>query len=149
MRDELLTKARLTALARFGVGGLLSSGVAVSVTAALHEFGFLTERAAAAVGLATALIVNFLVLRYFVVRGTHLPLVRQQLLFLGSSGAFRGLEYLGFLLVNTLFRMHYLLALVLVLGVSFILKFVVYEGWVFARARQLELDDRAKPRDAP
>ena len=150
MERELLSKARLMALLRFGMGGLLSSGVAISVTAALHELGFLTERVAAAAGLAAALIVNFLVLRYFVFRGTRLPFARQLLLFLGSSGVFRGLEYLGFLLVSGVFGMHYLLALVVVLGVSFILKFAVYEGWVFVRSAGPHTSDhQTEPRDAP
>ena len=146
----MLSKARWLALLRFGMGGLLSSGVALATTAALHELGSLTERRAAAVGLGAALIVNFLVLRYFVFRGTRSPFLSQLVLFLGSSGVFRGLEYLGFLLVNGVLGIHYLLALIIVLGCSFILKFAVYEGWVFVRSAGPHASDhRTEPRDAP
>jgi putative flippase GtrA len=118
---------------RFGLGGLLSSGVAVGTTVILHELGSMSAPVAAAIGLASALLVNFLMLRYFIFRGTRLPWAHQLLTFLVSSGVFRGLEYLAFLLVNTLAGVHYLLALVLVLAGSFIVKFIVYDGWVFAR----------------
>ena len=137
----MLSKARLTALVRFGIGGLLSSGVAVGTTAILHELGSMNERVAAAMGLAAALVVNFLMLRYFVFRGTHPPLLRQLLVFLASSGVFRGIEYVAFLLVSTVSGMHYLLVLVFVLGGSFILKFVVYEGWVFVRGANPDASD--------
>ena len=146
---DLLSRIRLMALLRFGMGGLLSSGVALTTTAVLHELGFLSARAAAAVGLAAALIVNFLVLRYFVFRGTRSSFWRQLFLFLGSSGVFRGLEYLGFLLVSVVLELHYLLALVVVLGVSFLLKFVVYEGWVFVRSTERDIDHQSERHDAP
>jgi putative flippase GtrA len=111
----------------------VSSGVAVGTTAILHELASLSQPLAAALGLVSAMVVNFLMLRYFIFRGTRLPIVRQSLTFLASSGLFRGLEYVAFLLVNAIPGTHYLIALILVLGGSFILKFIVYEGWVFAR----------------
>jgi hypothetical protein len=47
-------------------------------------------------------------------------------------------------------NVHYLLALVVVLGVSFMFKFVVYEGWVFVRSTGPHASDHpTKPRDAP
>jgi len=116
------------------MGGVLSSAVVLGVSAFLREGGFVGERVAAGLGLATSLVVNFHVMRHFVFRGTRQPLLQQALQFLATSGVFRGLEYLAFLLVNTVFHLHYLLALVLVLGTSFLLKFLVYEGWVFRRA---------------
>jgi putative flippase GtrA len=133
LHHKLLSKARLMTLFRFGLGGLSSSGITIGVTVALHELAFVAERFAAATGLATALTVNFLVLRYFVFHRTRMSLVPQLLLYLGSAGVFRGLEYLGFLLVNTAFGTHYVAALVMVTGVSSMLKFVLYEGFVFGR----------------
>ena len=120
-------------LLRYGLGGLLSSGITISVTVTLHELAFVAERFAAATALATALTVNFLMLRYFIFGRTRMLLVPQLLLYVGSAGVFRGLEYLRFLLVNPAFGTHYVAALVGVLGVSSMLKFVVYEGFVFAR----------------
>jgi putative flippase GtrA len=132
---KLFTKERLGSLVRFGLGGLLSSGVAMGTTATLHELGSASEQVAAAVGLVCALVVNFIVLRYFIFRGTQMPIVSQLLTFIASSGFFRGIEYLGFLVINAIPGVHYLVALIIVLGGSFLLKFVVYEGWVFARHR--------------
>jgi putative flippase GtrA len=128
------SKSRLAALIRFGLAGLLSAGVALGTTALLHEAGWLDERVAAAIGLAAAFSVNFLVARFYVFRATHIGVWRQLTVFLASSGLFRGLEYYGFFIVNTALHVHYLIALVLVLGCSFVLKFLVYEGWVFARS---------------
>ena len=131
----MLTRIRLASLARFALGGVLSSAVVLGVSALLSELGSVDERVAAAIGLASSLVVNFNVMRHFVFRGNQQPLVRQWLEFLASSGVFRGFEYVAFLVVNTVFHVHYLLALLLVLGTSFILKFIWYEGWVFRRKR--------------
>lgn len=129
----MLTRARLASLARFAMGGVLSSSVVLGVSALVREGGFAGERVAAGIGLATSLVVNFNVMRYFVFRGTQQPLLRQFAEFLASSGVFRGLEYVAFLLVNAVFHVHYLLALLLVLGTSFGLKFAVYDSWIFRR----------------
>jgi putative flippase GtrA len=122
----------LHALARFLAGGVASTVVTLGTTAALHEMAGIPEVIAAAVGLAASLLVNFAVLRFFVFRGTELPLVRQAMMFLGSSGVFRGLEYSGFFVLH-LVGVHYLVGLVLVLGSSFVVKFFVYERLVFSR----------------
>lgn len=124
---------KFKSIVRFGLGGVVSSGVAVGGTALLHEIGDIPERIAAAFGLAASLIVNFMVLRYFVFRGQQTSVWRQLPMFLATSGIFRALEYAGFFLVNTYLHLQYLLALLLVLGTSFILKFLVYEGLVFVK----------------
>lgn len=129
----MLTRQRLASLARFAIGGVVSSSVVLGVSALLREAGSVDERVAAAIGLATSLVVNFNVMRYFVFRGSAQPLLRQWFEFLASSGVFRGFEYVAFLFVNAFFGVHYLLALLLVLGASFLLKFIWYEGWVFRR----------------
>jgi putative flippase GtrA len=142
--------ARLGALVRFGLGGVFSFGVAVGTTAIAHELAALTEAVAAALGLGSALVMNFLMLRYFVFRSTHLPVVRQLLMFLVSSGVFRGLEYVAFLVVNAISAMHYAIVLVLVLAGSFSLKFVVYEGWVFVRrARSVASEETSRRSGLP
>ena len=134
----MLTRQRLASLARFAIGGVVSSSVVLGVSALLREAGSVDERVAAAIGLATSLVVNFNVMRYFVFRGSAQPLLRQWLEFLASSGVFRGFEYVAFLFVNAFFAVHYLLALLLVLGTSFLLKFIWYEGWVFRRKRNAD-----------
>ena len=130
--QRLLKKVNVAALIRFFVGGLLSVGVTLGVTAFLHEVNGVREQTAAAFGFVCALVTNFLFMRLYVFRGTKVPLLRQLALFLASSGVFRCLEYAGFYLTHAA-GVHYLLALVLVLGCSFILKFFVYEKLVFAR----------------
>lgn len=118
---------------RFAAGGLISMPVTIGVTALLHEVFALHESAAAAAGLVAALTANFLFLRYVVFASTATPILRQLAMFLASSGVFRGLEYVAFLLLNAALEAQYLLVLAGVLGVSFIIKFLVYENFVFAR----------------
>jgi len=126
--------SRLPALVRFGLGGVLSSTVVLGLSALLAETGTAGTRVAPAFGLAASLAVNFAVMRRLVFRGTQRPLARQAVEYLASSGVFRGLEYLGFLVVDSVLHLHYLVALVVVLGTSFGLKFVWYEGFVFRRS---------------
>ena len=129
---RLLGQIDSRALARFAAGGILSSGVTLGVATLLHEVAGVRETWSAAGGLACALASNFLLSRFFIFRGTTIP-VRQQLLrYIGMNGAFRVLEYLGFLVLH-LVGVHYLLALVLVLGASFVVKFLAYDKFVFAR----------------
>ena len=118
---------------RFAAGGVISSGVTIGITALLHEQFELDESIAAAGGLATALVINFLVLRHLVFGSRSAPVAGQFTRFLASSGIFRGIEYIGFLIVNKVLGIQYLLGLVIVLGLSFILKFIVYERFVFSR----------------
>jgi putative flippase GtrA len=130
-------------LIRFAAGGVLSSGVTLGVTALLHELVGVSESVAAAGGLATALIVNFVFLRIVVFGSRAAPIMHQLAKFLASSGAFRAFEYVAFLIVNSLFPIHYLVALILVLGSSFLLKFLVYERFVFVHR------DAAQVREEP
>jgi len=130
---DKLKKINLASLARFALGGVLSSGVSLGSTALLHEVGAVHERYAAAAGLVLALVVNFAVLRFFVFKGSRQPVARQLLMFLGSSGVFRGIEYGGFLLLSQVWGVQYLLAMFLTLGLSFVIKFAVYELWIFRR----------------
>ena len=133
MISSLLRRFKPMTLVRFAAGGVISSGVTLGTTAFLHEITGLRETVAAGFGLAAALVVNFLLLRLYVFRGTQRSFSAQLAMFLGSSGVFRAIEYAAFLLVHATLDLHYLVGLILVLGSSFLLKFVVYEGWVFAR----------------
>lgn len=135
---EFFKKLNLASLMRFALGGVLSSGITLGSTALLHEVGSVHERVAAAIGLLLALTVNFGVLRFFVFKGTRQPVMRQLVMFLGSSGVFRAIEYCGFLLLSQVLKVQYLLAMLATLGVSFILKFAIYELWIFRRGRENE-----------
>lgn len=129
----MLRRDRLAALVRFALGGALSASVVLGMSALLREGGFVGERAAAAIGLASALAVNFATMRLFVFRGTRRPIAGQALGYLASSAVFRGLEYAGFLALHSLLALHYLVALLLSLAASFLLKFLFYDGWLFRR----------------
>lgn len=131
-------------LMRFAAGGVLSSCLALSVTALLHEVLHVGESIAAGCGLGAALVVNFFFLRHVVFMGGKSPPTRQFLAFLASSGMFRGIEYLAFLVINGIFGVQYLIALVLVLGASFGLKFVFYDRVIFARRHARAM--RGEPR---
>ena len=142
---KLLRKVNLAALTRFALGGVLSAIVTLGSTALLHEFGSVREHVAAAAGLVLALAVNFFVLRLFVFRGTQTGFLRQMLMFLASSGVFRAFEYGAFFVLNVFFHVQYLLALVLVLGVSFLMKFFVFDGFIFRRsAKSTTADSQSK-----
>jgi putative flippase GtrA len=117
---------------RFAAGGVLSSAVTLGVTALFREVFGIRESIAAAAGLASAMVVNFLFLRHVVFASGATPISRQLTMFLASNGVFRVLEYLGFLVVIGMLNVHYLLALIMVLGVSFLFKFLVYERFVFS-----------------
>ena len=131
-------RATLLRIARFAAGGLVSAPLAIGVTALLHEIFGVGPETAAAFGLLAAMTTNFIVLRYFVFAGTSLRLLRQLGMFLASSGVFRGIEYIGFLILNGI-GVQYLIAMVTVLGLSFLLKFLVYDKLVFARRLSSEL----------
>lgn len=131
----MISRATLSSLVRFGAGGVLSFATTYGVTALLHERFAVSEHIAAAAGFIAALFVNFFFLRHFVFRGEHMALRRQLVLFLGSTGAFRAVEYLAFLVLNVWLHMSYRIALPAVLVSSFLLKFIVYDRYVFARKR--------------
>lgn len=112
---------------------MLSIAITLGVSAFLHEVLGLSESLAAGGGLASALTANFFALRYVVFAGTMVSTPLQLVGYLGSSGAFRAAEYCGFLLLNAFIQFHYLVTLVIVLGASFFMKFLVYEKWIFKR----------------
>jgi putative flippase GtrA len=123
----------LASLLRFAAGGVLSAAVTIGTTALLHEVFGVRESIAAGAGFAAALTVNYFFLRHVVFRSSHLPVGRQLMLFIGSTGVFRGSEYLAFLALNMWLRVPYWAALPSVLCASFLLKFMVYDRLVFAR----------------
>jgi putative flippase GtrA len=143
------TPEKLRALIRFGLGGVVSATVAVGTTALLHEIGGLPERVAGAGGFAAALVVNFFVLRYFVFAASGGALRRQLTSFLATTGALRAVEFAAFYAVNKYLHLHYLLTMVLVLGISFLVKFLIYEGIVFAKHATSDANDSQGPDAVP
>lgn len=131
MIGRVLSAETFHSLVRFGLSGVVSSTVALGTAALLHEWAELPERPAGGLGFVAALLVNFFVLRVFVFRATHDAAWRQALTYLATSGMFRLFEFFAFYIVNKYVHVQYLIAMVLVLGVSFVVKFVTYRGFVF------------------
>ena len=127
---------KLGAPARFVALGATSFSLNLGITAVLHEsFGVSPEFAFAA-ALVTVFFVNFAAMRWWVFRGTPRPLLDQLLGFGLSSLFFRGTEYLGYLLLYRWADLPYLMAALVVISVSFGLKYVAYNSWLFAREKQ-------------
>lgn len=130
------------AFGRFGLLGAASFSINVGLTAGLHELGGVREEYAYAISLVVVLATNFVACRYWVFRGSHGGVVTQGLAFLASSFAFRGVEYVAFLLLHTIGGLHYLVTIFLVTGFSTVAKFVHYRFIVF---RTVPADPPARP----
>ncbi len=126
-------QGRAKAILRFGTSGALSFAVNLGGTAFLHELCGFGEEVAFAVALAVVFVMNFLVMRYYVFPGPQRSVTTQLAMFGASSVGFRGAEYLAFLILHTWLRTQYALAIVAILALSFVCKFVFYRGVVFAR----------------
>ncbi len=99
----------------------------------LHDFLGVGEKLAVAVGFATAYVGNILMLRLFVFRsrGSWLGQVSR---YVPTNGLFRLAEYLGFLGLFQYVGIDYKIAVIIVLGISFIFKFFAYR-WIFVEMR--------------
>lgn len=122
---------RLGAPARFVALGTMSFSLNLGITAALHEVFGVSPEIAFAVALATVFGTNFAAMRWWVFPGGARRWLPQLLAFGASSLFFRGGEYVGYLLLYRLAGLPYLGAAVVVISVSFGLKYAVYGGWLF------------------
>lgn len=119
-------------LLRFGALGAVGFGINIAVTVTLTEILGLPEELSFAIALAVVFTFSFVTSRYLIFPEAASGDPRKQLAkFAVSSAAFRGAEYIGFLLLHTVMGLAYLLAIVGVLGISFLTKFVTYSTVVF------------------
>ncbi|NIM29080.1 MAG: hypothetical protein GTO67_14455 [Gammaproteobacteria bacterium] len=118
-------------VSRYSQLAVLSAGMNLGLPVLLHESGGIAERTAVALTLATAFIVNFIAARSYVFKasGAFTP---QMLRFAAASAGFRIAEYMAFLFLHTFFGLFYVLAIGVVLLISFGVKFVFYRSYVFA-----------------
>lgn len=123
----------LSAPARFVALGATSFSLNLGITAGLHELLSVSPEISFAIALATVFCANFAAMRWWVFRGTGRPLLGQLLGFGLSSLCFRGAEYVGYLVLYRVAGLAYLVSALVVIGVSFGLKYVVYNSWLFAR----------------
>jgi putative flippase GtrA len=125
----------LGAPARFLVLGVLSFSTNLGITAGLHEILGVSPEVAFAIALVIAFCMNFSLMRWWVFRGTERPIMDQLVGFGVSSLFFRGTEYVGYLFLYRIANVRYLTAAVAVLGASFVVKYVVYNSWLFSREK--------------
>jgi putative flippase GtrA len=125
-------------MARFAGMGAAGFGLNIAVTVSLHEGLGAPEELAFAVALAAVFVFSFLTSRYLIFAGaSHGDPRRQLLKFALSNAGFRAAEYVGFLVLHTMLRLPYLLAIVAVLGFSFLTKFFTYSTVVFVDDREV------------
>jgi putative flippase GtrA len=125
-------KTALLGLIRFGAVGGATFTTNIGLTAFLHQGLGISAEVAFALSLGTILIISFFACRYWIFKtGSEGDPKHQALLFLLSTLAFRGTEYLGFLLLHTVFGVHYLVAVAAILVTTFFAKFFFYRDAVF------------------
>jgi len=111
--------------------GVISAGLNISITVALHEIAGVMVEIAFLVGIATVMIVNFFAAQaIFCARDGDSR--KQFVIFALSSLCFRGGEYISFLALHTWLGAPYLLAIFMILGTFFLLKFFFFRDVVFA-----------------
>jgi putative flippase GtrA len=130
LRAQMARLYNSTAL-RFLLLGAFSFSCNLAIPAILHEVFGIKATEAFAAALVTVFITNFYASRKLVFPGIHRSVTSQGAMFLFSSLGFRGSEYLGFLWLHLYLRMPYLLAITLILTVSFTVKYVFYKNVVF------------------
>jgi putative flippase GtrA len=99
----------------------------------IHEFIGLSEEVAFALSLLTVFLANFIILRNYIFKTGESNWKRQFIYFFYASLCFRILEYLLFLILHSWFRTYYLLAAIIILGLSSISKFLFYRSFVFRK----------------
>ena len=124
---------RYRKLFRYLVNTGLSFVVNLGLTALLHEAFGVREATAYGVALVTVFVMNFLLFRYYVFDGRTDQPGKQLATFAGTSVAFRVSEWFVFRLLHEKLGVYYLLAIILVQGTTFVIKYFVYGGWLFKR----------------
>ncbi len=124
-----VSRARAAEAMRYAVVSGMSAIVTLGLPILLHEFAGTDPRIAVGIAFAVAFVMNFLTTRYFVFRSAD-SFWSSFRKFLLSSLMFRGAEYLGFLGLFAL-GLPYYVAQAIVVGLSFVLKFLALKHFVF------------------
>lgn len=117
-------------LTGFGLLGAFSFGLNIFITILLHEILNAPVRVAYACGLLTTILTNFYFSRRIIFQ-SGANIWRQLIIFIVSSFVFRGLEYGAFLFQEATINIEYILAILLIHGASFLIKFFYYKLFVF------------------
>jgi putative flippase GtrA len=133
-----MASPRLTKFAgqifRFGISTGFSAALSFGFPLLLHEYLGVPEVLAVAIGFATAYVGNIWLLRNYVFRSTG-SWRSEVFRYVIWNGVARLLEYATFYLLFRSLGFDYRIALLLVLGVSAVLKFFLYR-WVFAERQR-------------
>lgn len=128
MRNSLNEGVRYIGMT--AVSGVLSLGIPFVLRECFH----IDPKIAVAVGLAVAFFVNFATVKFYVFR--HKGRIVDELpRYAVASLAFRLGEYVFFLLLDAVVGLHYMIALTIVLLISFCLKFLTLKLIVFTHDR--------------
>jgi putative flippase GtrA len=124
-------------LLRFGALGAVGFALNLAITVSLHELLGAPEELAFAVALVAVFVFGFLTNRHLIFVGAaHGDPKKQLFKYAISNAGFRVAEYVGFLILHTILRLPYLLAIVAVLGSAFLTKFFTYSSVVFVDDRE-------------
>lgn len=115
---------------RFMVSTGFSAAMSFLLPIALHELFGVPEKTAVAIGFVTAYLGNMLLLRVFVFKSTN-DWKRDIAGYIVTNGAFRLMEYGAFIALLNYSGLRYIPVLLIVLGVSAVVKFFAYR-WLFA-----------------
>ena len=127
---------------RFGVTTVLSLVSGVAYLVVCHEGFGLSEKTSALISIVLVASQNFVAFRYYVYRPREGQNNKRMLSrYILSVFVFRGLEYVGFVLLIDFFHVQYILALVSLRFVLMLMKFVVYRTTIFT--------ERASPSSDP
>jgi putative flippase GtrA len=116
---------------RFGLLGVASFTANLGLTAFFHEVLRWRPEIAFAVPLAIVLALNFVACRHLVFEATGDDTGRQLLRFVLSSLGFRSAEWVAFVIIHSIAGLYYLSAVIVVLLVSFFVKFFFFRSVVF------------------
>jgi GtrA-like protein len=114
------------ALFRFVQLSCASFVINFGLTLVLHEWGQMSEETAFAMALAVVLVMNFLLMRWYIYETKAGAIWQQFGLYLGSACVFRAAEYGAFLLWHTWYGSDYRLAIVGITVISAGTKFFYY-----------------------
>ena len=123
--------ATINRLFRFGALGGVGSFVNLSLTALLHELVGLSEELSFAIALVVVFFGNFLSLRHLVFEASTGEPGRQLVHYALASFSFRLAQWLSFVALHSWLGVPYLIAVAVVLGAWFLVKFAYYRTKIF------------------
>jgi putative flippase GtrA len=118
-------------LARYGAGSVLSLLVILGLSSLAHDVLGWDEKVAVSTAFAASLVLNYAILRLWVFPAQTARVGRQFAQTVGTSVAFRAIEYVLFLVLHGGFGMNYLVATATAVCSSAIAKFTMYRQVVF------------------